>query len=75
MAQWRYHLLKASEPGSTVHSTDSTATKGCNTITEHIRISLFTPEWSASFDHQIVLLKILSVLELYGPLKWKLNFL
>lgn len=28
------------------------------------RISLFTPEWSASFDHQIVLLKILSVLEL-----------
>lgn len=39
-----------------------------------VRISLFPPEWSASFDHQIVLLKILSVLELSGPLKWKLNF-
>lgn len=30
----------------------------------HSGISLFTREWSVSFDHQIVLLKILSVLEL-----------
>lgn len=42
---------------------------------QHVRTSFNTPEWSVSFDHQIVLLKILSVLELSGPLEWKLNFL
>lgn len=42
----------------------------------HSRISFSPPppsKHSASFDHQIVLLKIL--LELSGPLKWKLDFL
>lgn len=40
----------------------------------HGRVSLFTPEWSVSFDHRIVLLKILSVLELSGAAQVETEF-
>lgn len=40
----------------------------------HGGVSLFTPQWSVSFDHQIVLLKILSVLELSGAAQVETEF-
>lgn len=73
------YLLNVSELESTLTAV-SAGMEGYNVMIEDwgsatSQYPFSPPKWSASFDHQIVLLKILSVLELSGPLKWKLNFL
>lgn len=48
--------------------------EGWNIMAEQAQRATSESPSSRPFDHQIVLLKILSVLELSGSLKWKRNF-